>query len=113
MAPALNLSTIEHSILPVLDTLLTDDIPNIRFNVAKSYAILVDVLKRIPAEGSVSDLEKGKSGAAAEPSPHGRELIQKSILPNLAKLQEDDDVDVRFFGMTAAKAAENEVQMSV
>lgn len=84
----------------MMDRLLTDDIPNIRFNVAKSYTILIDILKRLPADGTMLDLEKSKS--TPTPSPKGQELIQSSILPNLEKLQQDDDVDVRYFATTAA-----------
>ena len=33
----------------MMDKLVNDDIPNIRFNVAKSYAVLIDTLKqRVP-----------------------------------------------------------------
>jgi len=87
----------------MLDTLSSDDIPNIRFNVAKSYGVLIDVLKRLPETGTIIDLEKsGANGESA--SPKGRELIQSRILPNLERLQQDDDVDVRYFAMTAQQA---------
>ena len=87
----------------MMDRLVTDDIPNIRFNVAKSYAVLIDVLKRLPAEGTILSIEK--SGSTSQTvSPRGAELIQSQILPNLEKLQQDDDVDVRYFATTAASA---------
>lgn len=79
-----------------MDRLVTDDIPNIRFNVAKSYGVLIEVLKRLPAEGTVYDIEKSDSPPPA-PSPKGEELIHKKILPNLEKLQSDTDVDVRYY----------------
>ncbi|KAG8534099.1 Polyamine N-acetyltransferase 1 [Bacidia gigantensis] len=100
LAPAIDLATIEKSILPMMDRLVTDDIPNIRFNVAKSYTILIDILKRLPAEGTIHELDNSKSSST--PSPKGQALIQESILPNLEKLQQDGDVDVRFFASTAA-----------
>ena len=100
LAPAINLDVIEKSILPMMDKLVADDIPNIRFNVAKSYAILIDILKRLPAEGTILDLEK--SGQSLQPSSAGQHLIQQQILPNLEKLQQDEDVDVRYFATTAA-----------
>ena len=103
LAPALNLSVIESSILPTLDRLSSDNIPNIRFNVAKSYKALIEVLKRLPETGTIIDLEKsGVSGSAG--SARGRELVQQQILPNLEKLQQDNDVDVRYFAMTALQA---------
>ena len=89
-----------------MDKLLSDDIPNIRFNVAKSYAILIDILKRLPAEGTILDLEK--SGQSLPPSSAGQHLIQKDILPNLEKLQQDDDVDVRYFATAAAQSVEGD-----
>ena len=85
----------------MMDRLLKDDIPNIRFNVAKSYAILIDILKRLPTDGTILDLEKSKLSSTS-PSPRGQELIQNSILPNLELLQQDSDVDVRYFASTAA-----------
>lgn len=93
-----------------MDRLVADDIPNIRFNVAKSYAVLIDVLKRLPAEGTILDLEK--SGETAGPSSRGQDLIQQQILPNLEKLQGDEDVDVRYFATTAAGSATDEMQTS-
>ena len=84
----------------MMDKFVVDDIPNIRFNVAKSYAVLIDVLKRLPAEGTIISLEN--SGGGAPPSNKGQDLIQSQIIPNLEKLQQDDDVDVRYFATTAA-----------
>lgn len=89
---------------------MSDDIPNIRFNVAKSYAILIDTLRRLPAEGTLLDLEK--SGQTGTPSPRGQELVQQRIMPNLEKLQEDEDVDVRYFATTAAGGHEEVMQTS-
>lgn len=84
----------------MMDKLVSDEIPNIRFNVAKSYTILIDILKRLPSSGTLLDLEK--SGQTPSPSPRGQELVQLSILPNLEKLQQDEDVDVRYFASTAS-----------
>lgn len=84
----------------MLDRLVADPIPNIRFNVAKSYAVLINTLSRLPAEGSLSELEK--AGKAANASAEGQDLIQSQIMANLQKLQDDDDVDVRYFATTAA-----------
>ncbi|KAL8985748.1 MAG: hypothetical protein Q9177_004357 [Variospora cf. flavescens] len=106
LAPAINIDVIEKSILPMMDRLVSDDIPNIRFNVAKSYAILIDVLKRLPdADTTILSLEKSGQSSSAQPSPRGQDLIQQRILPNLEKLQQDDDVDVRYFASTAAGSA--------
>ncbi|KAL8867486.1 MAG: hypothetical protein Q9174_005633 [Haloplaca sp. 1 TL-2023] len=110
LAPAINIDVVEKSILPMMDRLMSDDIPNIRFNVAKSYAILIDVLKRLPENTTILSLEK--SGQSASPAPRGQELIQKQILPNLEKLQQDDDVDVRYFATTAASSISDQMQMS-
>lgn len=94
------MDVIAKSILPMLDKLAGDDIPNIRFNVAKTYAVLIDVLRRLPDEGTLHDVEKSTSEVV--PSPRGMELIQERVMPNLGKLQKDDDVDVRYFATTAA-----------
>lgn len=94
----------------MMNRLVSDDIPNIRFNVAKSYAILIDVLKRLPDEGTILSLEK--SGQSVTPSSKGQDLVQQQILPNLEKLQQDDDVDVRYFATTAAATASDVMQTS-
>lgn len=110
LAPAINLAVIESSILPMMDRLVSDDIPNIRFNVAKSYSVLIDVLRRLPTDRTILELEK--SGRSENPSPHGQELVQHQILPNLEKLQQDDDVDVRYFATTAAGSVSDAMQTS-
>ncbi|KAH8686713.1 armadillo-type protein [Ilyonectria robusta] len=102
LATVVSMDVIAKSILPMLDKLVGDDIPNIRFNVAKTYAVLIEVLRRLPDEGTMYDLEK--QSAEIVPSPRGMELIQQRVVPNLGKLQKDDDVDVRYFATTAAAA---------
>jgi serine/threonine-protein phosphatase 2A regulatory subunit A len=92
----------------MMDQLVGDDIPNIRFNVAKSYGVLIDVLKKLPEKGTVSSLEKEKKPLIG--SAKGLELIHEKILPNLEKLQQDDDVDVRYFATTSAQGFGDEMQ---
>ena len=94
----------------MMDRLVTDDIPNIRFNIAKTYGVLIDVLKRLPADTTILELEKSESKAS--PSPRGQDLIHQQILPNLEKLQQDEDVDVRYFATTAAGNASDAMQLS-
>lgn len=103
LATVVSLDVIAKSILPMLDKLVTDEIPNIRFNVAKTYGVLIDVLRRLPESGTVYELDK--TGETGTPSSRGQELIQERIIPNLEKLQKDDDVDVRYFATTAAAGA--------
>lgn len=91
-----------------MDQLVSDDIPNIRFNVAKSYAVLIDVLRRLPETGTIASLEKEKKPTPG--CPEGIELIHEKVLPNLEKLQQDDDVDVRYFATTAAQSFEDHMQ---
>ncbi|KAK8153724.1 protein phosphatase PP2A regulatory subunit A [Phyllosticta citrichinensis] len=102
LAPALSLNVIEASILPMMEKLVDDRIPNIRFNVAKSYEVLIGVLKRLPEQGTIVELEKANQNPAG--CQRGLNLIQNNILPNLEKLQQDDDVDVRYFATTAANS---------
>jgi serine/threonine-protein phosphatase 2A regulatory subunit A len=110
LATVVSLDVLSDSILPLMDKLVLDDIPNIRFNVAKSYAVLIDVLKRLPNEGTIYSMEK--SGTIATPSRKGVELIQEKILPNLEKLQKDDDVDVRYFATTAVSSISEEAMQT-
>lgn len=101
------MDVISTSILPMMDKLAEDSIPNIRFNVAKSYGVLIDVLKRLPTEGTIYSLEKS-GNASSTPSPEGQTLIHERILPKLEELQKDSDVDVRFFATTAAASISGE-----
>ncbi|POR37132.1 Protein phosphatase PP2A regulatory subunit A [Tolypocladium paradoxum] len=103
LATVVSMDVIAKSILPMLDKMVDDDIPNIRFNVAKTYSVLINAMRRLPDEGTLYSLEK--DGAEMAPSPRGSELIQQRIMPNLSKLQKDDDVDVRYFATTAAVEA--------
>ncbi|TDZ24456.1 Protein phosphatase PP2A regulatory subunit A [Colletotrichum sidae] len=102
LASVVSMDVIADKILPMLDKLVDDEIPNIRFNVAKTYGVLIDVLRRLPEEGTIYSLEK--EGNSFSPSPRGMELIQSRALPKLEKLQKDDDVDVRFFATTSANS---------
>ena len=110
LAPVITLDIIKESILPMLGRLVTDLIPNIRFNVAKSYAVLIDTLRRLPAEGTLAKLEK--SGTMGTPSAKGQDLISSQILPNLEKLQQDDDVDVRYFATIAVSNHAERMEIS-
>lgn len=89
---------------------MTDEIPNIRFNVAKSYAVLIDTLRRLPADKTLVEVEK--SGETVTPSPKSQDLIQQRVVPSLEKLQQDDDVDVRYFATTAGGNQDEAMQTS-
>lgn len=87
----------------MLATLVSDDIPNIRFNVAKSYQVLIATIRKLPESGTLTDIEKGDATAPAEGgTKEGDRLITEEIMPNLEKLMNDDDVDVRYFATVAA-----------
>jgi serine/threonine-protein phosphatase 2A regulatory subunit A len=85
-----------------MDRLVQDEIPNIRFNVAKSYSVLISTLQKLPETGTVKHAEE----SGTSPSPRGKRIIEEKILPNLERLQQDDDVDVIYFAKTAAQIAE-------
>lgn len=89
---------------------MADEIPNIRFNVAKSYAVLIDALRRLPENKTLVEVEKSEQ--AVTPAPRAQELIQQKVLPSLEKLQADDDVDVRYFATTATGPTEETMQTS-
>ncbi|KAK4059118.1 hypothetical protein Trihar35433_11214 [Trichoderma harzianum] len=106
LASVVSIDVISKSILPMLDKMTEDDIPNIRFNVAKTYSVLINALQRLPEQGTLYTIEQQGAGAApTTPSPRGQELIQQRIVPNLTKLQKDDDVDVRYYATQAVAEA--------
>lgn len=93
MAPALDVDVVRSSVLAVVIALVSDRIPNIRFNVAKALEVLAVSLGQ-------------QSG--------GKELVVEGILPSLEKLRGDADPDVRFFAekatVTAQAVVSGEVQ---
>ncbi|KAK4650354.1 protein phosphatase 2A structural subunit [Podospora pseudocomata] len=103
LASVVTLDVVADSILPMLEKLTGDAIPNIRFNVAKTYTLIIGVLRRLPAEGTIFTLEK--AGAPFTASPRGQGLIDERVLPCLEKLKDDEDIDVRFFAAQAIAAA--------
>lgn len=109
LAEAVNIATIQELFLPMIGQLIEDPIPNIRFNVAKSYGELITVLRQLPAEGTISSVKiaNGNSGPPPGPTPLALELITKDILPKLEKLRQDEDVDVRYFAEIAAQKGQD------
>lgn len=81
---------------------------------AKSYAVLIDILKRLPDDSKTTIVEMEKQGGSNFPgSERGSQIIRDEIMPPLEKLMQDDDVDVRYFATTASKAwtdAENAME---
>ena len=84
----------------MMDRLVSDPIPNIRFNIAKSYSVIIGILKELPETGTYTELKASSKEAAA--SPKGQQMINSTIMPNLEKLQNDSDVDVRYYATVAA-----------
>ena len=70
---------------------------------AKSYAVLIDVLKRLP-DSNETILSMEKEGKTTSGSEKGDSIIREEVLPNLDKLSSDEDVDVRYFATVAAKS---------
>ncbi|CAB4254112.1 similar to Saccharomyces cerevisiae YAL016W TPD3 Regulatory subunit A of the heterotrimeric protein phosphatase 2A (PP2A) [Maudiozyma barnettii] len=77
LVPVVSEDTVTEQILPFVKHLADDAVPNIRFNVAKSYAVIVEVLS----------VHKDQYD----------DIINDSILSSLKSLCEDSDVDVRYF----------------
>lgn len=73
LIPVLDAKLLTTKVLPFLNDLVGDKVPNIRFNLALSYLKVAEVLK--------SD----------------KDLIKNDILKNLNILANDSDTDVRFF----------------
>ncbi|KAI1317084.1 hypothetical protein EDD11_009067 [Mortierella claussenii] len=85
MASAVTPEVIRDYILPTVTNLVSDPIPNIRFNVAKSIEALIPVLSL---------------------NPDTKPLIDQQLKPALVKLSEDSDNDVRFFSQKALLTAQ-------
>ena len=82
LVPVVDTAIVVSKIVPFIHELTNDAVPNIRFNVAKSYQIIAEAL-----------LTKG-----ADLKPKQKEeLITGQIMSDLERLQQDKDVDVRYF----------------
>lgn len=78
LVPVISLDAVTDQVLPFVKHLADDAVPNIRFNVAKSYTVIVEALVTKDKQTHLS-------------------LIQDTILPSLQKLIKDDDIDVKYF----------------
>ncbi|CAN6650688.1 protein phosphatase PP2A regulatory subunit A [Trichomonascus vanleenenianus] len=87
LIPVMDEETITNSILTFVLELIHDPIPNIRFNVAKSLQVLAETIHN-------SD---------------SKQLISSTIRPKLESLEDDTDVDVRYF----AKKSLDEIKQLV
>lgn len=85
LIPVLDQETITSTVYPFIISLMEDPIPNIRFNVAKTFKVLADTYrKNLEGQGqNEEEIEKA---------------INEDIVSKLQKLnQQDEDVDVRYF----------------
>ena len=93
LIPVIDYKVLIDKVLPFINGLINDSVPNIRFNVAKSYLILVESLSN-----------KKKSGQLSETNDQElKKFIDSQVLSNLQKLENDDDVDVRFYSIKSIK----------
>ncbi|AOA64512.1 Protein phosphatase PP2A regulatory subunit A [Komagataella phaffii CBS 7435] len=77
LIPVVRNEIIKTDIYPFFERLIKDEVPNIRFNVAKAYQVIGEtLLANDPKEAPV---------------------IESTIIPQLVQLTNDEDVDVRFF----------------
>lgn len=90
LIPVLDYKILVDKVLPFINSLITDSVPNIRFNVAKSYLILVEAFASKKTDLPIKEEELKK-------------FINLEILSNLEKLENDDDVDVRFYSTKSIK----------
>lgn len=90
LIPVIDYKKLVDKVLPFINSLITDSVPNIRFNVAKSYLTLVEALTSKKVDLPIKEEELKK-------------LINLEILSNLEKLENDDDVDVRFYSTKSIK----------
>lgn len=108
LIPVIDNATIVESVVPFLGNLMNDPISNIRFNVAKSYKVLVEAYLKPVESASTETIDESNGETAEEPKKKHElgpkaepsainDLIEKTALPNLNTLKEDADVDVRHF----------------
>jgi len=79
LSGVVNAQVLQDSIVPTMATLSNDPIPNIRFNVAKSFETVIPLLKKFELAGLLNDV----------------------VIPRLTSMVEDTDGDVRFYSQKA------------
>lgn len=125
LIPVIDNDTVVKSVIPFLGNLMNDPISNIRFNVAKSYQVLVEAylkpenaVKVVTEEPQTTTEPANNESSKKSSTPLGpkadlasiKELIDGTILPNLQKLSEDTDVDVRYFASKSIEGIEELVK---
>ncbi|KAK9236547.1 armadillo-type protein [Lipomyces kononenkoae] len=112
LAAVVTIDVIRDDLLPFLNNLVADPIPNIRFAVARSYETLQKLLLEKAVELELDSDAMETTTPAPDDDARAREariaeaneIIQETIVPNLEKLKEDEDVDVRFFASKSLQA---------
>ncbi|GEQ68679.1 hypothetical protein JCM33374_g2347 [Metschnikowia sp. JCM 33374] len=85
LTPVIHQNIVVNKILPFVSHLTTDPVANIRFNVAKTYLVIVEALVKTPG----AEVTK---------------LIEGEILQKLSCLQNDADVDVRYYANSSIES---------
>jgi serine/threonine-protein phosphatase 2A regulatory subunit A len=76
-------------IIPLVNELERDPIPNIRFNVAKTHQRISPYLPYLELIPLLKD------------DPNGISLLNEIVKPSLLRLKDDSDGDVRFYANQA------------
>ncbi|CAI5758207.1 unnamed protein product [Candida verbasci] len=84
LIPVIDYNILIEKILPFINSLIQDPVPNIRFNLAKTYYILVSSLIEISKNSNINQQEL-------------KNLIDSEIMNNLKLLQNDSDIDVQYY----------------
>ncbi|ODV89035.1 hypothetical protein CANCADRAFT_27934 [Tortispora caseinolytica NRRL Y-17796] len=92
LVPVIDFATIKNYAIPFVHDLITDSVPNIRFNAAKAYKVILQLLLK-------KDLEEllKKPNILTINESEVSELVRNIIEPDLQILVNDDDVDVQYF----------------
>ncbi|KAK9460487.1 armadillo-type protein [Lipomyces oligophaga] len=107
LADEVTIAVIKDEIVPFLEGMVGDPIPNIRFTIARSYETIAKMLKEketgaeveaeAEGEGKGEAEAKGEVEGEGEEKAAGEAVITTMLIPSLERLKEDEDVDVRFY----------------
>lgn len=97
LIPVVDKEIVLEKILPFVNKLAQDHVPNIRFNVAKSYLVTAQSL-----------LENTPGQEPSNPAEFESRVsyISKSIIPVLETLEKDTDTDVKYYASQSHHAIE-------
>ncbi|KAK9464422.1 armadillo-type protein [Lipomyces arxii] len=118
LASVVTFDVVKDDLLPFINEMASDAIPNVRFTAVRSLESIADLLReKAVKESAGADLEmdtgtpaaeeeEANNCAAASRTEEAEAIVRDAILPRLYTLKMDEDEDVRYFALRSLQALE-------